>query len=242
VARRVFFSFDFTHDVFRANQVRMANVVGVERAGYYDHSEYEEAKKKGALAIKRMILSRLKDTTVTVVLIGTRTATRPWVRFEVQESVRRGNGLLGIRIHHLPAPPPGGTNLPRQMWHVSPPGPLPIVPRAMGFPVYNWDSDLEHLRREIEAAWKRGESLRARRRVAAAVYQRPTLPAPVLQPPPRSPYPGLFGGAPPSASPFRLSDNFLSSLGRPSWSPDPPSFAERLTAERLTEAIRKQRR
>jgi len=102
MARRVFFSFYYEEDIFRANQVRNANVVvGTDAAGFFDHSEYEVAKKRGDAAIAAMILRHLENTTVTVVLIGTNTATRPWVRFEIDQSVKRKNGLLGVYINHL---------------------------------------------------------------------------------------------------------------------------------------------
>jgi hypothetical protein len=56
MARRVFFSFHYTRDIWRAKQVRMANVVaGADHAGFFDHSEYLESKKKGDKAIERMI-------------------------------------------------------------------------------------------------------------------------------------------------------------------------------------------
>jgi hypothetical protein len=102
MARRVFFSFHYDKDIWRANQVRNANVVvGSDVAGFFDHSEYDEAKKTGKEGIKRMILSHLKNTSVTVVLIGTETASRPWVKYEIEQSVAQNNGLLGIYIHHL---------------------------------------------------------------------------------------------------------------------------------------------
>lgn len=102
MARRVFFSFHYDSDIWRANQVRNSNVVvGSEVAGFFDHSEYEEAKKKGADAIKRMILRHLNGTSVAVVLIGTETTNRPWVKYEIEQAIALKNGLLGIRIHHL---------------------------------------------------------------------------------------------------------------------------------------------
>lgn len=204
MARRVFFSFDFKRDVFRANQVRNVNVVGVEQAGYYDHSEYEEAKTKGPGAIERMLLRHLKDTTVTVVLIGTETASRPWVQWELSESIRRGNGLVGIRIHHLEAPPPAPF-APRTLWAPSPPGPIPAVPPGIEFPVYAWDWDLERFSREIEAAGKRGEALRASRRVRAQAQagalrgaDAPPAPPPAAIRPAWPPIRSGFGSGPPS--------------------------------------------
>jgi hypothetical protein len=153
MARRVFFSFHYDNDIWRANQVRNANVVhGADTAGFFDHSEYLDAKAKGATAIERMILGHLNNTSVTVVLIGTETAYRPWVRFELAESVKRKNGLLGIRIHHL-----------KNQRHESAffAGPTPSVPWGYPFPVYDWDRDIDRFRREIEAAGKRSVASRA---------------------------------------------------------------------------------
>jgi len=156
MARRVFFSFHYDNDIWRANQVRMANVVaGPDRAGFFDHSEYDEAKKQGAEGIRRMINRHLKNTSVTVVLIGAETAGRPWVRYEVDKSIEQGNGLLGIRIHHL-------KNQNGETSFFS--GPTPRVPAGVEFPVYDWDGDLDRFRKAIEAAGKRSDALRSRSR------------------------------------------------------------------------------
>ncbi len=153
MARRVFFSFHFDGDIWRANQVRNSNVVvGTDVAGFFDHSEYEEAKKQGWDAIHRMILRHLKDTTVTIVLVGTRTAERPWVKQEISDSVDHKNGLLGIYIHHLKDKDGRTSNR----------GPLPAVPMGVDFPAYDWDGDVQNLARQIEAAGKRAEAWRAR--------------------------------------------------------------------------------
>ena len=153
MARRVFFSFHYDDDIWRANQVRMSNVVaGAETAGFFDHSEYEEAKKKGAEGIRRMILNNLRNTSVTVVLIGNQTANRPWVKCEIQQSIAQNNGLLGIRIHHLK------NHQQLTSWR----GPNPTVPFGIEFPTYDWDADLDRFRREIEAAGKRSDALRRR--------------------------------------------------------------------------------
>lgn len=153
MARRVFFSFDFEHDCFRANQVRNSNVVlGIETAGYYDHSEYEEIKR-GNREIQRRILRHLENTTVTVVLIGTRTAERPWVQYEIAESIKRNNGLVGIRIHHLAAPP---------FWLGSPEGRIPVVWYPAEMPVYDWDpAAVRSFAPVIEDAGKRADKLRS---------------------------------------------------------------------------------
>jgi hypothetical protein len=153
MARRVFFSFHYNGDIWRANQVRNCNVVaGTDVAGFFDHSEYEEAKRSKEVGIQRMIMKHLKDTTVTVVLIGKETASRPWVKYEIEQSIARKNGLVGIRIHHLKDQ--YGRN---SFW----PGTTPSVPWGVDFPTYDWDRDLDRFRKAIEAAGKRADAARA---------------------------------------------------------------------------------
>lgn len=105
MARRVFFSFHYERDIWRANQVRNAWVVpGNDAAGFWDASLWEEARKQGDDAIQRMIDDAIKGTSVTVVLIGPETHARRWVKYELQKSVASGNGFLGIKIHNLKDP------------------------------------------------------------------------------------------------------------------------------------------
>jgi hypothetical protein len=97
MARRVFFSFHYERDNWRANQIRNSWVTrSIEEAGFWDKSLWEKAKKEGELAIKRMINKALEGTSVTVVLIGKETYYRKWVRYEIVRSYKRGNGILGI--------------------------------------------------------------------------------------------------------------------------------------------------
>lgn len=151
MARRVFFSFHFERDIFRVNQVRNSNVVhGVDRAGFFDHSEYEDAKKKGEAAIDKMIQAKLDGTTVTVVLIGYETASRPWVKREIELSLAQRNGLVGIRIHNLEDH--------KQQTDLS--GLIPAVPAGVEFPVYEWDGDVDRFARAIDAAGLRAAAWR----------------------------------------------------------------------------------
>lgn len=103
MARQTFFSFHYERDVWRAGQVRNSWVTKEDRkaAGFWDSASWEEVKKKGEDAVKRWIDRQLEGTSVTVVLIGAETSTRPYVDYEITESHRRGNGLLGIYIHGM---------------------------------------------------------------------------------------------------------------------------------------------
>jgi hypothetical protein len=97
MAKRVYFAFDY-EDVsdFRANVVRNHNFTGgVEKAGYFDASMWEEAKKKDPTSLKRLINAELENTSVTAVLIGSGTYARRWVRYEIVKSIERGNKVIG---------------------------------------------------------------------------------------------------------------------------------------------------
>lgn len=102
MARRVFFSFHYQRDVWRVNQIRnLDQVIGVAAAGFADASLWEEAKKKGDATIKAMIDEGLKNTSVTVVCIGAATAGRKYIDYEINQSVARGNAIIGVQIHDL---------------------------------------------------------------------------------------------------------------------------------------------
>lgn len=103
MAKKVYFAFHYQDVIdFRANVVRKHNFTkGLEAAGYYDYSIWEESKKKGDLVLKRLINAELEGTSVTAVLIGTSTYSRRWVRYEIMKSVQRGNRVLGIHINSI---------------------------------------------------------------------------------------------------------------------------------------------
>lgn len=102
MARRVFFSFEYDHDVSRAMVVRNSWVAeGKEAAGFIDAAEFEKIAQKGDAAIEAWIDDQLGNTSVTVVLVGEHTCTSKWVKYEIEQSEARGNGLLGIDISKI---------------------------------------------------------------------------------------------------------------------------------------------
>ena len=143
MARRVFFSFDYTH-IWKVNQIRsMPNITGTAAAGFQDASLWEEAKKKTDKEIKKMIDSALYNTSVTVVCVTYGTSTRKFINYEIDQSLARGNGLVAVQIHHLKDPNhPAGS-----------PGAIPSQIEANGFKAYKY-SNKEALARWIEAAAK----------------------------------------------------------------------------------------
>jgi len=147
MARRVFFSFHYGRDLWRVNVVRNSGVIeGVSAAGFHDASVWEEAKRKGDQAIKKLIDAGLDGTTVTVVLIGAETASRTYVSYEIEKSVARGNGILGIRIN----------NIKDKDGKTETPGPVPPALARIGAPVYDWEYG--RLGEWVERAYKTATS------------------------------------------------------------------------------------
>jgi len=139
VARRVFFSFYYEDDAWRAHQVKNAWVTQErEAAGYFNASLEEEAKTKGEATIKKMIDEALKGVAVTAVLIGANTASRKFVLYELERSYSEGKGILGIRMH----------NVKDQYGRTSQPGENPLgsvsgasKPLSLIFNTYDWARD-----------------------------------------------------------------------------------------------------
>ena len=101
MARNVFFSFKYL-DVSRAMVVRNSWVTqGKEASGFIDSADFEKVKRKGDQAIKNWIDSQLKGTSVTVVLVGEKTCSSRWVKYEIEQSIERGNGLIGVDISKI---------------------------------------------------------------------------------------------------------------------------------------------
>ena len=99
--RKVFFSFKY-EDVTRAMVVRNSWVTqGKEAAGFIDKAEFEKVEKQGDQAIQNWIDKQIDGTSVTVVLVGEKTLSSRWVNYEIEKSIKRGNGLLFVDISKI---------------------------------------------------------------------------------------------------------------------------------------------
>ncbi len=120
MARRVFFSFHYD-DIMNANIVRMSGEFKpTKETGFYDASLWENARTRGVAAIQRLIDAGLNNTSVTCFLLGAKTSTRPWCKYELEKSKADEKGILGIL-------------LPNQTAH----GPKWIS--EAGYAVHEWD-------------------------------------------------------------------------------------------------------
>ncbi len=139
--RQVFFSFHFARDAWRAGQVR--NIRDLDGNTPVSDNDWEQVKRGGDAAIQNWIENQLKYRSCTIVLIGTETAGRRWVNYEIKRSWELGKAVLGIYVH----------NLQDSMGTQSPKGPNPFanfnlngIPFDRIVPVYcteDWNQSTE---------------------------------------------------------------------------------------------------
>ena len=99
MARRAFFSFHYKPDNWRASQVRNAGVLDGNQP--VSDNDWESISGRGDDAIKSWIAAQLSGRSCAVVLVGTGTASRKWVNYEIDEAWRKGLGVVGVHIHGL---------------------------------------------------------------------------------------------------------------------------------------------
>lgn len=103
MARKVFYSFHYENDIMRVMIVRNRWVTqgGQLASEVIDKAEFEHIKRQGDTAVKKWIDEQLEGTSVSVVLLGEETLTRPFVKYEICKSLNRGNAIVGIHISNI---------------------------------------------------------------------------------------------------------------------------------------------
>jgi hypothetical protein len=105
--RRVFISFDHD-DTEKVNGfLGLRNIIDTFEC--YNHKLDYRIKSADVDYIKRVIREDyIKPASVTVILIGNKTAQSGWVQWEIEESIRQGKGMLGIQLKDCNGTTPEG--------------------------------------------------------------------------------------------------------------------------------------
>jgi hypothetical protein len=106
VARRVFLSFHYQRDSRRVQQAKQMGVL--EGQPLLTSNRWEDIKRGGEPAIKRWIADQMTGKSCVVVLIGSQTAGRKWVKYEIKKGWNDEKGVVGVYIHNLKDPITGG--------------------------------------------------------------------------------------------------------------------------------------
>jgi len=99
MARKSFTSFHYQNDYWRVQQVlQMGAIEGTETM---PAQNWESIKAKGDAAVEAWIDKEMAYKAAVVVLVGSQTASRKFVKYEIRRAWSIQKPLLGIRIHGL---------------------------------------------------------------------------------------------------------------------------------------------
>ena len=99
MARKTFLSFHYKNDNWRVSQVKQMGVI--EEQPLLSSNKWEEIENAGEAAIKEWIADNLKGKSCLVVLIGEKTASRKWVKYEIEQAWEAGKAVMGVYVHNL---------------------------------------------------------------------------------------------------------------------------------------------
>lgn len=99
MARSIFASFYYDGDADRVQQVLQMGAI--EGDSLVTAQEWESVKFKTDAAIEKWIHDQMLRKSAVVVLVGSKTASRKWVDYEIRKAWDDRRPLVGIRIHGL---------------------------------------------------------------------------------------------------------------------------------------------
>jgi hypothetical protein len=99
MAKKVFYSFHYERDSWRVQQV--SQMGKLEGQPILSGQAWEEVKGGGPTAIKKWIGEKMSGKSCLVCLIGSQTANRDWVQYEIEKAWKDGLGVVGVYIHGL---------------------------------------------------------------------------------------------------------------------------------------------
>ncbi|BBX19458.1 hypothetical protein CRI77_14795 [Mycolicibacterium duvalii] len=97
--RTVFYSFHYIRDVHRVQLVR--NIGAIDGSPALGAQEWETVRSKSQQSIVNWIDKQMAYKRAVVVLIGRETASRAWVKYEIEKAWDSKKPLIGVHIHGL---------------------------------------------------------------------------------------------------------------------------------------------
>jgi hypothetical protein len=67
----------------------------------FESNDWEKVASAGEKAIRKWINEQMRNTSCLVVLIGSQTAGRDWINYEIEHAWTEKKGVLGVYIHNL---------------------------------------------------------------------------------------------------------------------------------------------
>lgn len=99
MARSSFASFHYQRDHWRVQQI--LQIGALDNQSVLPAQDWEGVKRRGDDAVHEWIDTQMNHKQAVVVMIGAETASRKFVRYEIQRAWKIKKPLLGINIHGL---------------------------------------------------------------------------------------------------------------------------------------------
>src|SRR5687768_787522 len=96
---KCFLSFHYSADNWRVSQIK--NIGAIDEQPILSANNWEAIKKKGDDAIKKWIDDNMRGRDCLIVLVGSQTTGRRWVKYEIRRACENGIGVFGVYIHGL---------------------------------------------------------------------------------------------------------------------------------------------
>lgn len=100
MAKKVFLSFHYDGDVTRCQRIRNIGAIEADREEVSAQT-WEAIKADGDQAVKDWIAKEMAGKDAVVVLVGGETASRKWVKHEIEKAWKDKKPLVGIRVHGM---------------------------------------------------------------------------------------------------------------------------------------------
>ena len=84
MARGAFYSFHYVPDNWRVSQVRNMGVIDGNKPA--SDNDWETIKKGGDATMQKWIDGQLSGKSAAIVLIGSKTAGRKWIKYEIKKA------------------------------------------------------------------------------------------------------------------------------------------------------------
>lgn len=105
--RRIFISFDHDDTQQVNGFMGLRNII--DNFEFYNHKLDRKIQSTDSNYVASVIREQyIKPASVTVVLIGWKTSQSDWVKWEIEQSIAQGMGILGIRLKDTNGPIPIG--------------------------------------------------------------------------------------------------------------------------------------
>lgn len=97
--KQCFLSFHYKPDSWRVQQVK--NIGTIDEQPLLTANKWEEIKKEGDAAVEKWIDNNMKGKDCLIVLVGAKTASRRWVKYEIKKAWGKGLGVMAVHVHNL---------------------------------------------------------------------------------------------------------------------------------------------